>query len=435
MISDKEIVRSIRRITGPAIVSNITTPLLGLVDVAITGHLGGAAYIGAIAVGTTVFNVLYWMFGFLRMGTAGLTSQSMGAEDNDACWQHLWRSLMLAVSLGILLIAVSPFLQSIVLDYLQPDVATRPLAEQYFRILIWGAPAALGLFALNGWQLGMQNSQLPMIVAVSLNLLNILLSSLFVFGLDMKIEGVALGTLISQWFGFAMSLICTLLLYKPRFFVLENLLKRSDIVNLFRINSDIFLRTLCLVAVTTWFTRAGSEHGVDTLAANGILMQLFIFFSYFSDGYAYSAEALAGKYYGGHQQDLLKRLSVILLKRAGVVALIFTVLYFIAGDVIFNILTNDEGVKATATDYKYWIISIPVCSVGAFIFDGIAVGLTKTRSMLISMATAMVAFFAIYFGLHGVMGNHALWLAFLIYLSLRGVVLFRLLYTKIFTNN
>ncbi|MDE6300703.1 MAG: MATE family efflux transporter [Muribaculaceae bacterium] len=431
MVSDKEIIRSIRRITGPAIVSNITTPLLGLVDVAITGHLGSAAYIGAIAVGTTMFNMLYWLFGFLRMGTAGLTSQSAGADDTRACDAHLQRSLLLALLFGLCLIALGGFLKEFVLDYLQPDEVTRPLAARYFNVLIWGAPATLGLFALNGWQLGMQNSQLPMVVAVSLNLVNIILSAILVFGFGMQMEGVATGTLVAQWFGFLFSLIATVCLYGPKRARLRELLEHNSVVRLFKVNADIFLRTLCLVAVTTWFTRAGSEQGVDTLAANALLMQLFIFFSYFSDGYAYAGEALAGKFYGAHDIIDLRRLTVILLKRSAVVALIFTAAYFIAGELIFSLLTDNEGVRAMAADYKYWVISIPVCSVSAFIFDGIAVGLTHTRGMLVSMACAMLIFFLTYFTLRGLMGNHALWLAFLLYLAFRGLILGRILYPRV----
>lgn len=433
MIARRELIHNIRQITGPAVVSNITTPLLGLVDVAITGHLGSATYIGAIAVGTTMFNMLYWLFGFLRMGTAGLTSQSAGAEDSRACWAHLERSLGLALLFGIVLILIGPLLKEYVLDYLQPDKATRPLAAQYFNMLIWGAPATLGLYALNGWQLGMQNSKLPMTIALSLNLLNIILSSLLVFGLGMKIEGVAMGTLCAQWFGFLCSLFASIYIYRPELVSLKTLCEKGAIGRMFKVNSDIFLRTLCLVAVTTWFTRAGSEQGVDILAANALLMQLFIFFSYFSDGYAYSGEALAGRFYGAHDYDTLRELWSILLKHAAVVALIFTVIYFAAGEFIFRLLTDNEGVRNTAADYKWWIISIPLCSVSAFIFDGIAVGLTHTRAMLISVASAMVVFFAAYFSLRGVMGNHALWLAFVLYLSLRGVVLGRILYSQIFT--
>lgn len=415
--------RAILAIALPAIVSNITTPVLGLVDVAIVGHIGAAAYIGAIAVGSTMFNMIYWLFSFLRMGTAGLSSQSCGAGDFHASSAHLRRALFISTCIAVLLIIFSVPLGYAALDFLDADDATAPLARRYFGIAVFGAPAVLGTYVMNGWLLGMQNTRTPMAVAIATNIFNIALSATLVFGFGLKIDGVAIGTMSAQWFGFIMALVMVWRRYRPQRIAFAEIIRRRSLARLFRLNFDIFLRTLCLVAVTAWFTRAGAEQGIDILAANALLMQMFMFFSYFTDGFAFAGEALAGKHYGAGRHDMLQAVVRRLLVWGAWLAMGFTVLYFLGGELIVKLLTDDGAVIDTAREFLPWVVGIPLCGTLAFLYDGVFVGLTLTRRMLVSLLAGMAVFFAIYFALRSAMGNHALWLAFLGYLLARGIAL------------
>ncbi len=415
--------KRILAIALPAIVSNITTPVLGLVDVAITGHFGAAAYIGAIAVGTTMFNMLYWLLSFLRMGTAGLTAQAFGANDAQASAATLARALLMALGFSLVLILFSHPLADITLRFIDADSSVEPHARAYFAIGIFGAPAALGMFVLNGWYLGMQNTKIPMWIALLTDITNILASLVLVYAIKMRIEGIALGTITAQWLGFITATIILIRKYKPSIPSMSVLLKFSALKRLFSINIDIFLRTLCLVAVTVWFTRAGAARGVDTLAANALLMQLFMFFSYFSDGFAYAGEALAGMAHGSRNSRQVKSVVLRLLKWCIAVAVIFTIIYALGGPLILRLLTDDSHVIATATTYLPWAVAVPACGILAFLYDGIYVGLTDTRHMLWSMLWAMAIYFALYFALEPLWANHALWLAFISYLIMRGLYL------------
>lgn len=419
----KEINRAILAIAVPAIVSNITTPVLGLVDVAIAGHIGAAASIGAIAVGSTMFNMLYWLFSFLRMATAGLTSQSCGAGDLHSSSAHLRRALLISMTIAVLLIIFSHPLGYATLDFLDADDATAPLARSYFGIVIFGAPAVLGTYAINGWLLGMQNTRIPMYVAIATNLFNIAVSAVLVFGFGFKIEGIATGTLSAQWFGFIIAIVALWRRYHPEHVAFTEIIRSSNLARLFRLNLDIFLRTLCLVAVTAWFTRAGAEQGVEILAANALLMQLFMFFSYFTDGFAFAGEALAGKHYGAGEYDMMRAVVRRLMGWGAWLALGFTIVYFLGGEMIIRLLTDDYTVIDTAREYLPWAVGIPFCGIMAFLYDGVFVGLTLTRRMLVSLLAGMAVFFFIYFALSPIMGNHALWMAFLGYLLVRGVTL------------
>lgn len=413
----------------PAIISNLTTPVLGLVDVAITGHIGNAVYIGAIAVGGTIFNMLYWLFNFLRMGSSGLTAQAYGAGNRSRCDTILFRALIIGVAVGLVLIALSRPICSVVLGFMDADGDTAALADSYFRICIWGAPAVMASYAIMGWFVGMQDSRSAMWVSVFINVANIVTSLVLVFGLGWKIEGVATGTLTAQWAGVLLGAVIIMRRYRPALQPLRKVLERHELLSFFRINADIFLRTCCLVTVTLWFTHAGALQGPVILAANAVLLQLFILFSYFMDGFAYAGEALAGKYAGALQARCnkdadrgLKSLIRELLLSGVLCALVFSVIYLIAGEAFVSVLTEDCGVVECARRYLPWCVAVPLCGFLAFLWDGIFVGLTYTRYMLAAMSVALIVFFALYFSLHSHMGNHCLWLAFDAYLIVRGLV-------------
>lgn len=418
--------RRILRLAIPSIISNITVPLLELVDVTIVGHLGAAAYIGAIAVGGLLFNILYWNFGFLRMGTSGLTSQAYGRKDPDA----EMRVLVQAVSVGLLsslcILLLQYPVERLAFWLIDTSVEVEEYAVAYFRVCIWGAPAVLAMYGFKGWFIGMQNSRFPMYIAIAVNVINILCSLCFVFVLGMKVEGVALGTVVAEWSGLLIAVFLWRRHYKAALgsrIALRESLHFSAMKRFFVVNRDIFFRTFCLIAVTTFFTSTGARQGDVILAVNTLLMQLFTLFSYIMDGFAYAAEALAGRYIGACNLRQLRHAVRNLFGWGVGLSVLFTLLYGIGGKNFLGLLTNDSQVIEVAGNYFYWVLAIPLLGFGAFLWDGILIGATATRQMLWAMLVAAVAFFAIYYVFSGATDNHMLWLAFLVYLFLRGLMM------------
>lgn len=414
----------ILHIAIPSIISNITVPLLGLIDVTIVGHLGSASYIGAIAVGGMLFNMIYWVFGFLRMGTSGLTAQSYGAHDLKEVTRILLRSTSISLILALALLILQYPIRLIAFELIDTSAEVQQLATLYFHICIWGAPATLGLYSFSGWFIGMQNSRFPMFIAITQNIVNIVASLLFVFVFGMKVEGVALGTLIAQYAGLFMAYLLWLRYYRPlrKYISRKQLFTHDAMKRLFQVNRDIFLRTLCLVAVTVFFTSTGAAFGDVVLAVNTLLMQLFTLFSYIMDGFAYAGEALTGKYIGAGNRQELQRTIRHLFGWGIALSLAFTLLYGIGGKEFLGLLTNEQSVISASGDYFYWVLAIPLAGFAAFLLDGICIGATSTHIMLKAMVVASGSFFLIYYSLHNVLNNHALWLGFIVYLALRGIM-------------
>lgn len=416
--------KQILHIAIPSIISNITVPLLGLIDVTIVGHLGAPAYIGAIAVGGMLFNIIYWIFGFLRMGTSGMTSQAYGQQNKEETDRLLTRAVGVGLLVAFALLLLQQPLLEVAFQFIKTTPEVERLARTYFHICIWGAPATLGLYGFTGWFIGMQNSRFPMYIAITQNIVNITASVCFVYLLHMKVEGVAAGTLIAQYAGVLMAF----LLYRKQYrksrqtVAWKEVWKREAMGRFFQVNRDIFFRTLCLVAVTLFFTSAGAAQGEVVLAVNTLLMQLFTLFSYIMDGFAYAGEALAGRYIGAKDTASLRRTILYLFYWGGGLSLGFTLLYSAGGETFLGLLTNEESVIHASEVYFFWALAIPLAGFAAFLWDGIFIGATATRLMLYSMFIASASFFAIYYSVHTHWGNHALWLAFLTYLALRGIV-------------
>ena len=413
--------KQILHIALPSIISNITVPLLALVDTTIVGHLGSASYIAAIALGGMIFNMIYWLFNFLRMGTGGLTAQAYGANQHQATSYILLRSLTIAGGIALTLLLLQRPIFQVTFHFVTATAEVRSLASIYFNILIWGAPAMLALYSFTGWFLGMQNARIPMCIAITQNVVNIAVSTLLVFGCHLKIEGVALGTLISQYTALLLAVIFCLTKFDVKqHFELKAILDINTLKRFFQINRDIFLRTLCLIAVTTYFTSAGSTQGELTLAANTLLMQFFIIFSYFMDGFAYAGEALGGRYFGAHDRLNFQRVTRCLFAWGGALSVLFFFIYFLSGTSLLHLLTDDSQVINRAQQYLPIIYFIPLISFAAFLFDGLYIGTTATRYMLISMFCASAAFFVLINVC--TLSNTLLWLAFLVYLGSRGLM-------------
>lgn len=416
--------RQILQIALPSIVSNITVPLLGMIDVAIVGHMGSPVYIGAVAVGSMIFNLVYWLFGFLRMGSSGMTSQALGRRDFGEVTRILVRSMVIALGIALLLIVLQIPMKWLMFWLISPTPDVVPFATTYYYMVIWGAPAMMGLYGLLGWFIGMQNTRIPMFISIMQNVVNILASLTLVYGFGMKIEGVALGTVIAQYAGFIVALGFLSYHYGRlrKYLVWQGTFVREAMGRFFHVNRDIFLRTLCLVAVNLYFTSAGARSGAVILSVNTVMMQLYLFFSYFMDGFAYAGEALGGRTYGAHNRAAFRETLRHLAFWAVGVTLLYTLVYLLGGRWIVSLLTDEPQVILTADDYLFWAWLVPAAGAAAFIWDGIFIGITATRGMLVSSFVSSLVFFAVYMLTVSALGNHGLWLAMIVYLASRGVL-------------
>lgn len=431
--------KQILRLAIPNIITNITVPLLGMVDTAIVGHLqngDGVDYIGAIAVGTMIFNIIYWNFGFLRMGTSGFTAQAYGAKDKEEQANILLRACFIAIVAAFLLIIFQKPIGKLSLMLIEDKNSVGALALSYFSIRIWAAPATLSMYALKGWLIGMQDSKNPMWISIIINLLNIIFSFVLVFYFNMSIKGVALGTVIAQYGG----LITTLLIWRKKYkeiakyFNVKKALSLEKMKLFFKINSDIFLRTLCLIIVTSYFTIASTKMPYPTLAMNTLLMQFFTLFSYFMDGFAYAAESLCGKAKGENNYPQLQAFVKRFLLWGGVISILFIIIYALFGENILGIFTDNKDVIEYSKNYLHWILLIPITGFIAFLYDGILIGLTESVVMRNAIFISTAAFFLIFYLLSPYIGNNALWIAFLTYLLGRSLLMMLMSRRKIFVQ-
>lgn len=416
--------KKILHLAIPNIITNITVPLLGMVDTAIAGHLESELYIGAIAVGAIIFNFIYWNFSFLRMGTSGFTSQAFGAGNDEEAVRVLLRSLLVAFGAGLLIIALQWLFIYVAFFFIRASAVTQEYVSLYFHIYVWAAPFVLGMYALTGWFIGMQDARTPMFVSIATNLINIGLSCLFVFGFRMQLEGLALGTALAQLLSFGLALYIWNKKYRHlRRYVSSGFIRHlSEFKPFFRVNRDIFLRSLALVLVTTFFTSASAKSGDTILAVNSLLMQLFILFSYMMDGFAYAAEALTGRYYGAKDRASLKELIRRLFLWGAGLSLLFTAIYYLFTDSILRLLTDKTAIIDASRAFQGWALLFPIAGFAAFLWDGIFIGLTASRQMRNSMFAAVILFFLLYYSLSPAFGNNGLWLAFISYLAMRGLM-------------
>jgi len=416
----------------PNIISNISIPLLGIVDMTLMGHLESDAYIGAIALGSLIFNFIYWSLGFLRMGTSGFTAQAWGRRDLPETILVFSRASFIAITMGIMLLILQGPIESLSFLVLKGETKVEELAMAYFRIRVWAAPAALGQFALLGFFLGMQNARLPMVVLVSTNLINIGCSYLFVMQLDMGSDGVALGTVIAQYSGVIIALYFFRKYFRKlfKYWSLKATIQWKKLKHFLLINRDIFIRTMCLVVVFSIFTaRSASSdlhsEGEETiLAVNSLLMQFFMFFSFLIDGFAHASEALTGKFIGAGDRRSLTRTITLLFLWGGGISLFFTLVYLLGGNAILRGLTNNMEVIENARPYFFWVVMVPVVSFTAFLWDGIFIGATAGPEMRNAMLiSTLVIFFPAYMLAGKLLGNHGLWLAFILFMIARGVTM------------
>lgn len=435
--------RKILNLAIPNIISNVSVPMLGIVDMALMGHLESDAYIGAIALGSLIFNFIYWGLAFLRMGTSGFTAQAFGRRDIQETIMVFSRAAFIAAIVSVSLLILQKPIELFSFWMLKGENDVEQLASAYFRIRIWAAPATLGQFALLGFFLGMQNARLPMMVLVSSNLINIICNYVFVMEFGMGSNGVALGTVIAQYSGLLIA-VYFLRKYFSKLFKhasIQAITQWSKLRIFLSVNKDIFIRTMCLVAVFTFFTsRSASadkfDQGEDTiLAVNSILMQFFMFFSFLIDGFAHASEALAGKFIGSKNKKSLRKFIRLAFLWGSGISLLFTVIYFFAGENIFRLLTDNHEIISNAQPYFFWVVLIPVLSFAAFIWDGIFIGATAGVQMRNAMLiSTLLVFFPVYFISIQFIGNHGLWLAFIFFMASRGITMTFISKRAVFSN-
>jgi len=415
--------KEILKLAVPNIISNISVPMLSTVDTILMGHLSGL-HLGAVGIGSMIFNFLYWNFVFLRMGTTGLTAQSYGRKDQKEMGIILGRAFLTAISIGLVMILINQPLWELGAVLMNVSDTQFLLVEDYFTIRMLAAPATLGLYALMGWYFGMQNALYPLMITIFLNIINIGVSALLVLHYGMEVKGVAYGTLIAQYLGLLFALLLLLKKYKYilQAIILKSIFVKREILRFFQLNKDIFLRTLCLTFVFGFFYSQSSKSGEMFLASSVILLQFLNWMSYGIDGFAYASESLTGKYYGAGDDKKLRKTIAYSFIWAGAMALLFSLIFALGEERLISLFTNDIAVKEVTAKYYFWVILLPIVGFASYIWDGIYVGLTAAKSMRNSMFLSFAIYFPLYYSFNDSIGPGALWIALLAFLFARGLI-------------
>ena len=437
--------KAILRLALPSILANITIPLVGIVDTAIVGHLSDAAAIGGIAIGTMLFDLLYWNFGFLRVGTSGLTAQAYGSSNETECRRILLRSLSIAMIAAVVILAIQWLFVTAVLAVVPCSAEVASVAREYFFVRIWAAPATLSLFTFKGWFIGMQDTKSPMAVDILINVVNMAASYYLAVKTPLGVVGVAYGTLVAQYSGLILAVAILLARYIG-ISVFRNIdrwneaLRGAELRHMLSLNTNLFIRSLCFMVVYVGYTSLASLYGDTELAVSSIMMKLFMFFSFFVDGFAYAGEALVGKAFGESRvksqesrvesqesrvesQETITPTVRALFNWALGVGLLFTVLYAFWGDEAFALMTSDTTVLMAAEKYKIWLIGMPLISTLAFMWDGVYIGATAGVQIRNSMIWAAVGFIVGYAATFSFVGPQALYIGYFAHLIVRAFYL------------
>ncbi len=408
----------------PVVLSNATVPILGAVDTGVVGQMGQAAPIGAVGIGAIALTAIYWIFGFLRMGTAGLTAQANGAGRKGEVSALLSRGMIIALGAGFVIMALQmPFIW-LALQTAPASDEVEGLARTYMSIRIYGAPAAIGIYAATGWLIGQERTGAVLVVQLWMNLLNIGLDLWFVLGLGWGVEGVAIATLIAEWTGLALGLwLCRDALKTPAWKDWPRVFERAQMVQFARVNRDILLRSVMLQGIFMSFVFLGARFGDVTLAANHVLLQFLEITAYSMDGFAIAAETLVGQSLGARSVSRVRR-AALLTSFWGVVTVLITASAFaLFGPAIIDLMTTAPDVRAEARNYLPYMIAAPLVGCAAWMLDGIFIGATRSNDMRNMMAISAVIYVAALLILMPWVGNHGLWLALLISFIARGVTL------------
>jgi MATE family, multidrug efflux pump len=415
--------RSVLTIAVPIMLSNVTEPLIGVVNTAVIGQLPEAYYIGAISIGSLIFSFLFWGFGFLRLSTGGLSAQAVGAGDPAEVTAVLWRALAIAVAVGLCLILASPVIEKISFDLMGGSPEMRAQGEIYFRYRILSAPFALTNFCILGWFIGQGRAAIAFVVQIFLNVVNMALGAWFVLSLGMMADGVGLSALVAE---IAAVLLGGFLIWR---FVHKmkaratwaQIWNREKIMRTLSANGDIMIRTLCLVFAFTWFTARGARAGEVTIAANSVLLHFFEVAAYLIDGFAYASEALVGQSVGAKNRARFQRAIRLTTLWALVVGAICSAIIWFAGPWFIDLMTVNAEVRETARHYLFWAAMTPLLGTICFQYDGIFTGAMATRDMRNMMVLSLMIYLAAWWMLERNFGNHGLWAALCVFFIARGV--------------
>lgn len=409
----------------PIILANLAQPILSLVDTMVAGHLPGAWFLGGVALGGVLFNFLFWSFSFLRMATTGLVAQAWGAEDGALMRKHLLRALLIAAAGGGTIILLQKPIIEAGLAFLGGSEAVYESAAAYAFARIWSAPATLGNFVLLGYLLGRQRVMVSLALQVMLNAINLIATLVLVFGFDWGVAGIGAGTAIAEWIAFIAGLMIVRPFRANPALELRDLLDGTAFRQLIAVNRDIFLRSLFLLVCFAWFARSGAAEGDAILAANAVLLNLHGITSYGLDGFAHATETLVGSAIGARRRQALYRVIKAAFVWSGLVALLFSLCYALAGPSIIALLTNQEEVRATAVEYLPYVVVLPLISVVGYMLDGVFIGAIRTRDLRDSMFISTIVFIVAAYGLQQVWGNHGLWIGMIVLMIVRTATLGR----------
>ncbi|MDP5306128.1 MATE family efflux transporter [Paracoccus spongiarum] len=424
-----EVPLSHRRVLGialPIVLANATVPLLGLVDTGVVGQLGQPAPIGAVGIGAVILASIYWVFGFLRMGTSGLVAQSHGAGDRAEVGAHLLRALAIAGGIGVVFIILQAPIFRAAFRLAPASAEVEALARDYLVIRIWGAPATIGLYAVTGWLIAVERTRAVLALQLLQNGLNVALDLWFVLGLGLGVAGVAWATLIAEWSGLALGLFLARRVLRAAITAaraLATLFARDRLRRLLRVNGDIMIRSVLLQACFTSFLFLGAAQGDTVLAANQVLVQFLSITAFALDGFAFAAESLVGQAVGARRPDRLRRAAILTSQWGIGGAVLLGLVFWVGGGAIIDLLTTAPDVRAEARRYLPWLGAAPLIGIASWMLDGVFIGATLTREMRVAMFQSVLLYLGAVLLLPPLLGNHGLWAALMILNAARGVTM------------
>ncbi|MBP5390820.1 MAG: MATE family efflux transporter [Bacteroidales bacterium] len=415
--------KKVLRLAIPSILANITVPLVGMVDVGVVGHIGDAVAIGGMAISTMLFDLLYWNMGFLRVGTGGMIAQALGRRDLKDVMKIFTQGIGTALSIALIIFAIQYLYIDIALGFINCSPQVAEYARQYYFIRIWAAPATLSLFVFKGFFIGMQNAISPMAADITVNVANLGLCLLFAVKFGMGFKGIAWAVFTAQYTGLALCIILFLIYYRKLFKYsnVKESLRLKDLGKFFSVNGNLFVRSICFLFIYVGFTSLSANYGDTQLAVGTIIMKLLMLFSFFIDGFAYAGEALAGKYIGAKDGPLLRHSVRVIFRWCFWIAVASTVVYVLGGKWMFTLMTDKADVIEASLPFLVWLWVMPALSTSAFVWDGIYVGATSTRSIMWGMIFAALAFFGFYYALRPLWGIQALYAAYMAHVVVRSI--------------